>query len=112
MKTKILDYIGISAAVACLIHCILFPLLMIIPIGISHNPYIDLVFLLIGATVVYRVTKRISSFWLKALFWASISLISISVGLDFIFHIHSELIFAGAAGLITAHFINFKKHNH
>jgi hypothetical protein len=112
MKTKILDHIGISAAVVCLIHCMLFPLLMIIPIGISHNPYIDLMFLLIGASVVFRITKTISSVWLKALFWGSISLISISIGLDFIFHIHSELIIAGATGLIIAHLINFKKHNH
>lgn len=112
MKTKILDYIGISAALLCLIHCIIFPLLMIIPLGISHNPYIDLMFLLVGATVVFRITKNIGSRWLKFLFWGSIVLIGISIGLDFIFHIHSELIFAGAAGLIIAHFINFKKHKH
>ncbi|MDN5479404.1 MAG: MerC family mercury resistance protein, partial [Chryseobacterium sp.] len=49
MKSKILDAVGISAAVLCLIHCIAFPLLMIIPLGISHNPYIDMAFLVIGA---------------------------------------------------------------
>jgi|GEM_PF-5601353 len=45
MKSKILDAVGISAAVLCLIHCIAFPLLMIMPLGISHNPFIDLTFL-------------------------------------------------------------------
>ncbi|MDP9959744.1 MerC domain-containing protein [Chryseobacterium lathyri] len=112
MKSKILDAVGISAAVLCLIHCIVFPLLMIIPLGISHNPYIDLAFLIIGAVVVYRVTQNITSNWLKLLFWASISLISISVLADLIFEIHIPLIYAGAAGLITGHIINFKNHKH
>lgn len=112
MSLKILDLIGISAATLCLIHCILFPILMIIPIGISHHPLIDLVFLLIGLIVVFRVTKTIRSAGLKILFWVSVSLIALSVGLDFIFHLHSGLIYFGAAGLITAHIINFRNHKH
>ncbi|AZA83697.1 MerC mercury resistance protein [Chryseobacterium lactis] len=112
MKSKILDAVGISAAVLCLIHCIIFPLLLVIPLGISHNPYVDLAFLLIGAGVVFRVTRQITNRWLKGLFWLSIVLISISVGTDLIFEIHIPLIYAGAAGLITAHIINFKNHKH
>ncbi|MGH1517229.1 MerC domain-containing protein [Chryseobacterium sp. JK1] len=112
MKSKILDTIGISAAVLCLIHCIIFPLLMVIPLGISHNPYIDLAFLLIGAVVVFRITRQISSRWLKFLFWTSIGLILISVMADFIFEVHIPLIYAGAAGLIAGHIINFKNHKH
>lgn len=112
MKSKILDAVGISAAVLCLIHCIVFPLLLIIPLGISHNPYIDLGFLLIGTWVVYNVTRQVTHYWLKFLFWASIVLIAISVAADFIFELHVPLIYAGAAGLITAHLINFKNHKH
>ncbi|MGN7758588.1 MerC domain-containing protein [Chryseobacterium sp. 22532] len=112
MKSKILDAVGISAAVLCLIHCVVFPLLMIIPLGISHNPYIDLAFLIIGAVVIYRVTKNITNSWLKLLFWSSIILISISVLADLIFEIHIPLIYVGAAGLITGHIINFRNHKH
>ncbi|WP_347218349.1 MerC domain-containing protein [Chryseobacterium sp.] len=112
MKSKILDAVGISAAVLCLIHCIVFPLLLIIPIGISHNPYIDMGFLAIGTLVVYRLTKQIVNRRLKLLFWISIGLIAISVAADFIFEVHLPLIYAGAAGLITAHLINFKSHKH
>lgn len=112
MKSKILDAVGISAAVLCLIHCIIFPLLLVIPIGISHNPYIDLLFLIIGAIIVFNVTKKISNRWLKILFWASIILISVSVMTDLLFEIHSPLIYIGAAGLITGHLINFKNHKH
>ncbi|WES98982.1 MerC domain-containing protein [Chryseobacterium arthrosphaerae] len=112
MKSKILDAVGISAAVLCLIHCIVFPLLMIIPLGISHNPYIDLAFLIIGAIVVFNVTKKTKNRKLKLLFWLSITLIFISVMADLIFEIHLPLIYVGAAGLITGHIINFKNHQH
>lgn len=112
MKSKILDAVGISAAVLCLIQCIIFPLLLIIPLGISHNPYIDLAFLIIGAAVVYRVTKHMTNIWLKFIFCLSILLISISVFVDLLFEIHIPLIYVGAAGLIIAHIINFKNHKH
>jgi FtsH-binding integral membrane protein len=61
---------------------------------------------------VFRITKKLESRWLKILFWASIGIIAISIGLDLIFHVHSELIFIGAAGLIIAHIINFRNHKH
>jgi len=96
MKSKILDAIGISAAGLCLIHCLVFPILFIIPLGISHNPYIDLAFLLIGIVVVFRVTKKLSSIALKTLFWISILLISISVAIDMLYHIHLPLIYIGS----------------
>ncbi|UWX61809.1 MerC domain-containing protein [Chryseobacterium oranimense] len=112
MKSKILDAVGISAAVLCLIHCIAFPLLMIVPLGISHNPFIDLIFLIIGAVVVYRVTRNMARNWLKFLFWSSIVLIAVSVLADLIFEIHIPLIYVGAAGLITGHILNFKNHKH
>lgn len=112
MKSKILDAVGISAAVLCLVHCIIFPLLLIIPLGISHNPYIDLAFLIIGTFVVYRQTRYITNNWLRILFWASIGCIAISILIDFLFEIHLPFIYAGAAGLITAHLINFKNHKH
>lgn len=112
MKSKILDAVGISAAVLCLIHCIVFPLLLIVPLGISHNPYIDLAFLCIGTVVVFRVTKKITNRWLKFLFWISVTLIFISVLTDLIFEIHIPLIYLGTAGLIAGHIINFKNHKH
>jgi len=112
MKSKILDAVGISAAVLCLIHCIVFPLLLVIPLGISHNPYIDLTFLLIGAVVVYRITRTMKNPRLQFLFWASLLLISVSVLPDLIFEVHIPLIYLGAAGLITGHVINFKNHKH
>lgn len=112
MKSKILDVVGISAAVLCLFHCIVFPLLIIVPLGISHNPFVDLAFLVIGAVVVYRISKKTKYLGLKVLFAVSILLISISVFSDMILEIHLPFIYIGAAGLIKGHLINFKNHKH
>ncbi|UZT99194.1 MerC domain-containing protein [Chryseobacterium fluminis] len=112
MKSKILDVVGLSAAALCLIHCIVFPLLMVIPLGISHNPLVDLAFLIIGAVVVYRISKKTQHTWLKVLFAVSILLISVSVFADLFFEIHLPFIYFGAIGLITGHLINFNHHKH
>lgn len=112
MKSKILDVVGISAAILCLIHCVAFPLLMIVPLGISHNPFIDLAFLVTGAIVVYRISKKTRIKWLKALFAVSLLLISVSVFADMIFEVHLPLMYFGAAGLIAGHLINFNHHKH
>lgn len=112
MKSKFLDAVGLSAAFLCLIHCLVFPLLLMLPIAIVHNPYIDLVFLVIGFAVVFKLSGTIHSFWLKSLFWVSIILIAVSVAAELIFDKHIDLIYLGAAGLITGHIINFKNHKH
>lgn len=112
MKSKVFDMIGLSAAVLCLIHCLLFPVLMIIPLGIEHDVYIDAGFLLIGAAIVYRITGSLQSKRLKLTFWTAIGFITASVLLDMLFHIHSPLIYIGALLLIIAHIINFRNHKH
>lgn len=112
MKTKILDILGASAAMLCLIHCVAFPILMIVPLGISHNVYIDLFFFIIGTAIVFRITRKIENRKLCWLFWASIFIIGISVALDLIFHFHTGLILVGALGLISAHLLHFKNHKH
>lgn len=112
MKSKILDTVGLSAAFLCLVHCLAFPLLMVLPLASEHNPYIDLGFLIIGIIVVFQITRKMDSGWLKWLFWLSIIIISISVAGELIFDKHLDLIYLGAAGLITGHIINFKKHKH
>lgn len=112
MKSKILDVVGLSAAVLCLIHCIVFPLLIVIPLGLSHHPLVDLAFLIIGIAVVYRISKQTQRIWLKMLFVVSILLISVSVFADMVFEIHLPFIYLGAIGLITGHLINFNHHKH
>lgn len=111
MKTKTFNLIGISTATICLIHCLLFPLLIVIPLGISHNPYIDLGFALIGLLAVYSVQKNHAiDKKVKWILWSSIALVFLSVFLDLFFHIHSVLIYIGALGLISGHILNYRNH--
>lgn len=110
-KTKYFDFLGLSAALLCLVHCLVFPLLIFIPLGISHNPYIDLLFLSLGIWSVYKTGKSSKSIGVKFLLWTGILLISISVGMDIFLHKHSPLMYAGAMALIAGHLINLKKHH-
>ncbi|SMC44925.1 MerC family mercury resistance protein [Moheibacter sediminis] len=109
IKNKTLDLLGISSAGICLIHCVIFPLLTIIPLGLSHNHYIDLGFALIGLFAIFSIKNLNQN--VKYILLSSISLILISVLLDILFHFHSPLIYVGAIGLIIGHLLNLKKHN-
>ncbi|RRJ89968.1 MerC domain-containing protein [Flavobacterium macacae] len=109
-KSAFLDILGISSATLCLIHCIVFPMLTIIPLGLSHNHWIDLVFALIGLYAVIRIGQKQANRYTMLLFWVSIVLIIGCVIFEIVSHHHSNLIYFGAFGLITAHFLNYKKH--
>lgn len=110
-KTKYFDFLGVSAALLCLVHCLVFPLLIFIPLGISHNPYIDLLFLSLGIWSVYKTGKASRSASVKYLLWTGILLISISIGMDIFLHQHSPLMYAGAMALVAGHLINLKTHH-
>ncbi|RYD99974.1 MAG: MerC domain-containing protein [Sphingobacteriales bacterium] len=110
-KTKNYDLLGVSAALLCLVHCLLFPLLFFIPLGISHNPYIDLLFLTLGVWSVYKTSKGSKYASVKYLLGTGILLITISVGMDMLWHWHSPLMYIGAIALIAGHLINLKAHH-
>jgi len=110
--TKKFDVLGISSAVLCLIHCLVFPLITLLPMSLSHNHWIDLFFAGIGIYAVAKITKNSHSKIVNLLLWCSILLISGCVLMTLIFHHHSKLIYVGAAGLIIGHLLNFRKHQH
>ncbi|OJV54007.1 MAG: hypothetical protein BGO31_11595 [Bacteroidetes bacterium 43-16] len=110
-KTKNYDLLGMSAALLCLVHCVVLPLLVFIPIGISHNPYIDLLFLLIGAWSVYKTSKRSKRTSVKYMLWAGLLLITISIAMDIFLHLHSPLMYVGVAVLVAGHVLNMRTHH-
>lgn len=110
-KTKNYDLLGMSAALLCLVHCVVLPLLVFIPIGISHNPYIDLLFLLIGAWSVYKTSKRSKRIIVKYMLWSGLLLITISIAMDIFLHLHSLLMYIGVSALVTGHVINMRNHH-
>ena len=111
MKDKYFDLAGMYIATLCLIHCLLAPLLFLIPLQVSHTPVVDLVFFGLGLYPVYKVLKSKASLYLKILLVSSLLLVRVSILLEY-FEIHSFLIYIGATGLIAGHVINFKSHRY
>lgn len=112
--TSFYDILGISSAFICLVHCLIFPVLTIVPLGLSHNPIIDLFFAAIGLFAILKIMKK-SSLLVSAILVVSIGLIWISILSEIIFEIHLELIYFGGIGMIIGHLLNYiqhKKQNH
>ncbi|WP_149205905.1 MerC domain-containing protein [Flavobacterium johnsoniae] len=103
------DILGISSASICLIHCLIFPILTILPLGISHNPIIDLVFASIGLFAILKITKK-TNLLVSSILIVSMCLIWISILTDIFLEIHLDLIYFGGIGMITGHLINYKFH--
>lgn len=103
------DILGISSATICLVHCLIFPLLTILPLGLSHNPVIDLLFASIGSFAIFKITKK-STLLVSSILIVSMSLIWISILTDLFLEIHLELIYFGGIGMIIGHLINYKLH--
>jgi len=107
--TSFYDILGISSATICLVHCLIFPLLTILPLGLSHNPVIDLVFASIGLFAILKITKK-SSLLVSSILIVSMSLIWISILSELFLEIHLDLIYFGGTGIIIGHLINYKLH--
>ncbi|MEL1255625.1 MerC domain-containing protein [Flavobacterium sp. DGU38] len=109
ISTSFYDILGISSAAICLVHCLIFPLLTILPLGLTHNPFIDFLFASIGLFAILKIIKK-SSLLVSSILVVSISLIWIGILIDLFFEIHLDLIYFGGIGMITGHLINYKLH--
>ncbi|WP_264535585.1 MerC domain-containing protein [Flavobacterium sp. N1736] len=107
--THLYDILGISSATVCLVHCLVFPLLTILPLGLNHNPFIDLIFAIIGCFAIFKIIKK-SNLLVATVLLISMVLIWISVLSEIILDIHLDLIFIGGTGMIIGHFLNYKSH--
>jgi hypothetical protein len=110
--TNSLDILGISSATLCLIHCLVFPLISIIPIGISHNHWVDLFFALLGLFAVVKILKTCTPFYIKSILLISITIIIGSILITIFFHHHSFFLYLGGLGMIIGHLLNFNFHKH
>lgn len=107
--TPFYDILGISSATICLVHCLIFPLLTVLPLGLSHNPFIDLLFAAIGLFAVLKIIKK-TALLVTSILIVSMALIWISVLSEVILDIHLDLIFVGGIGMIIGHLLNYKLH--
>lgn len=108
-STPFYDILGISSATICLVHCLVFPLFTILPLGISHNPFVDLLFATIGLFAIVKIIKK-SNLLVSSILIISMALIWISVLSEIVLDIHLDLIFIGGIGMIIGHLINYKLH--
>ncbi len=109
ISTSFYDILGISSATICLVHCLIFPLLTILPLGLSHNPIIDLLFASLGLFAILKIIKK-SSLLVSSILVVSMALIWISVLTELFVEIHLDLIYFGGIGMIIGHLINYKLH--
>ncbi|WP_339655376.1 MerC family mercury resistance protein [Flavobacterium frigidarium] len=109
-STIVFDLLGISSATLCLVHCLIFPLLTILPLGFASNHYIDLFFTCISFCVVLKIIFSSSPLLVKVLLSCSIIVVTVGVVLESFFSINTSLILIGGIGMIIGHLINYKSH--
>ncbi|WP_281638078.1 MerC domain-containing protein [Flavobacterium marginilacus] len=107
----VLDILGISSAGLCLIHCLVFPILSIIPFGFSDTHWIDIFFACIGMFVVSKIVMSKTSKKVKLILASSIIIIIIGVVLEIIWKINTQMILIGGIGMIFGHLLNYKSHS-
>jgi hypothetical protein len=106
------DVLGISSATLCLIHCLVFPLITILPIGLSHNHWIDLVFAGIGVYALIGILKSKTHKAIKFVLLLSMGFILGSIVYTLIKQQHTPLLYFGGIGMIVGHLLNFRYHKH
>jgi hypothetical protein len=106
----VLDILGISTASLCLVHCLLFSILSIIPLGLN-NHWIDIFFACVGMFVVSKIVMSTTSNKIKLILGTSITLIIIGVFLEIMWEQETPLVLIGGSGMIIGHFLNYKFHS-
>jgi hypothetical protein len=108
--TAIIDILGISSATLCIIHCVLFPILTIIPIGFSSHHWIDLFFACIGTFVVSRIILSNATRLIKIILFISICITATGIVIELLYDTETNLIVLGGLIMIIGHLLNFKHH--
>lgn len=122
MKSKInWDAIGITASLACAIHCALLPLFLtslpLFGINIIHNLFFEagmvvLAFAIGSYSLYHGYRRHHHSFWPIALFTAGMVLLVLKL---FFIHYETWLMIPAVTLIVVAHIINYRScrvHNH
>ena len=114
------DYLGISSATICLIHCLAAPVLMSMGIAVhdheghAHGWEIllshgwDFVFLGIGLIAVILSSRHMNSRPRKFLLWGSFGFLTAAILLEEAGSIFQYLVYASSLALILTHTANIK----
>lgn len=107
-----LDILGISSASLCLVHCLVFPILSIIPLKFSDNHWIDVFFACIGMFVVSKIIRNNTSKLVKTILFLAILIIITGVVIELLCATNTPLVIIGGLGMIVGHVLNFNTHKH
>lgn len=113
-KTYISDRVGIAASAVCMVHCLIFPLMVLLRVPLSewlHEFWhtLDYVFLAVSFLAVYFSSKSTPKFWMKYFLWTSFFALGASVTLKHHETVFEALAVGSALLLITAHLINIRQ---
>jgi ribonuclease PH len=93
------------------VHCIVLPLIAIIPFGFGENIWVDIVFACIATGIVTKIIFGSTSKLIKIVLGISVLMVWISIILDLVYHFHSAIIVVGGVGMIIGHMMNYKAHH-
>jgi hypothetical protein len=108
------DALGITASVACAIHCAVLPLFAsVVPlfgVNIIHNMTFEVVMVaiavLIGSYSFYHGFRRHHHSWLPfSIFLAGITLLVLKL---FVVHYETWLLIPAVLLIVTSHFLNYR----
>lgn len=111
-STSIYDILGISSASLCLIHCIIFPILAILPLGFTHNKIIDILFASVGIVIALKIIISSNNNIVKIIFVSGITIFVLNLIISIIFEIENELVILGGIIMIVGHLYNFRNLKH
>ncbi|MFC0655006.1 MerC domain-containing protein [Mongoliitalea lutea] len=126
------DFLGMSASVLCMIHCLAVPLFVSLGFivknmdghaGHHHHDHehgyfhfhwdwhmLDYLFILLALVAVFQASKQANSRAIKLALWMSVSIFSVAILLH---DLHNSMLFVslGASlALFGTHIVNWKTH--
>lgn len=104
------DFLGVSGAALCLVHCLLVPFLSLVSIS-SSSIWIDLFCCFIGLLAVHKIVRHTDSKRVQYILIASIVIVISSVTVELIFQLHNEGVLIGGIGLLIGHTTHIKIHS-
>ncbi|WP_168193955.1 MerC domain-containing protein [Pontibacter sp. SGAir0037] len=123
MKDKVLrlqskkttpDWLGILSAGLCLVHCILPPLLLLLPFGFTTNDHeywqhYSYAFLIFSFVACFMTTRTCTSGSLVVLFWSFFALLTIALLLHEAIPVFEYAAYAASFGLIGCHLLHIRQ---
>ncbi len=110
-STSVLDILGISSAGLCMIHCLLFPVLSILPFAFQNNHWIDVGFACIGMFVVSKIVRTETTNSVKIILTMAICLVIIGVFIEIMWKINNQMVLIGGLTMIIGHILNYRSHS-